>query len=159
MCYAHGQRDVVLGGSSLPGYGPFFQRLANLRDPQTRRVGEQIPATRANSKIAATGSRAPTCPEPLDDPLGRRVDLHPLRFAEDGSAVQASLDSTDFVYPSVPYTTGCIAVTTVGCLTAQQQLAIRPGYAWRDRDYHHVAVLRRWVSPLHVSFFGSARAS
>ena len=82
----------------------------------------------------------------LEDPVGRRVDLHPLRFAEDGSAVQASLGSTDFYYPSDAYTTGCIAGTTVDCLTAQQQLAFRQGYAWRDRDYHDVAVLRGWTS-------------
>src|SRR5215203_6925381 len=43
----------------------------------------------------------------LEDPRGRRVDLHPLRFAEDGSAVQTSLGSTDFDYPSDAYTTGC----------------------------------------------------
>jgi lincosamide nucleotidyltransferase A/C/D/E len=82
----------------------------------------------------------------LEDTLGRRVDLHPLRFAEDGSAVQASLGSADFYYPSDAFTTGCIAGTTVDCLTAQQQLAFRQGYAWRDRDYHDVAVLRRLTS-------------
>jgi lincosamide nucleotidyltransferase A/C/D/E len=81
----------------------------------------------------------------LEDPLGRRVDLHPLRFGEDGSAVQASLGSADFYYPSAAFTTGCIAGRTVDCLTAQQQLAFRQGYAWRNRDYHDVAVLNRWT--------------
>src|SRR5215213_2171806 len=84
----------------------------------------------------------------LEDPLGRRVDLHPLQFAEDGSAVQASLGSTDFSYPSDAYTNGSIAGRTVDCLTAQQQLAFRQGYAWRDRDRHDVAVLRWWTSTL-----------
>jgi lincosamide nucleotidyltransferase A/C/D/E len=79
----------------------------------------------------------------VEDILGRRVDLHPLRFAEDGSAVQASLGGTDFCYPSDAFTTGCIAGRTVDCLTAQQQLAFRKGYKWRDRDYHDVAFLRR----------------
>ena len=82
----------------------------------------------------------------LEDVPGRRVDLHPLHFAEDGSAVQASLGSTDFCYSCDAFTTGCIAGRTVDCLTAQQQLAFRQGYAWRDRDYHDVAVLRRWTS-------------
>ena len=82
----------------------------------------------------------------LEDVLGRRVDLHPLRFAEDGSAVQASLGDTDFYYPSDAFTTGCIAGQTVECLTAQQQLAFREGYNWRARDYHDVPLLRRWIN-------------
>ena len=82
----------------------------------------------------------------LEDVLGRRVDLHPLRFAEDGSAVQASLEGTEFYYPSDAFTTGCIAGQTVDCLTAQQQLAFREGYNWRVRDYHDVSLLRRWIN-------------
>ena len=82
----------------------------------------------------------------LEDVLGRRVDLHPLRFAEDGSAVQASLGGTEFYYPSDAFTTGCIAGRTVDCLTAQQQLAFREGYNWRSRDYHDVPLLRRWIN-------------
>jgi lincosamide nucleotidyltransferase A/C/D/E len=82
----------------------------------------------------------------LEDIFGRRVDLHPLRFAEDGSAVQASLGGTYFYYPSDAFTTGCIAGRTVDCLTAQQQLVFRKGYKWRDKDYHDGALLRRWIS-------------
>jgi lincosamide nucleotidyltransferase A/C/D/E len=82
----------------------------------------------------------------LEDVLGRRVDLHPLRFAEDGSAVQASLEGTEFYYPSDAFTTGCISGQTVDCLTAQQQLAFREGYNWRARDYHDVPLLRRWIN-------------
>ena len=82
----------------------------------------------------------------LEDVLDRRVDLHPLRFSEDGSAVQASLGDTEFYYPSDAFTTGCIAGQTVDCLTTQQQLAFREGYKWRARDYHDVPLLRRWIN-------------
>jgi lincosamide nucleotidyltransferase A/C/D/E len=82
----------------------------------------------------------------LEDALGRRVDLHPLRFGEDGSAVQASLWSTEFNYPSNAFTIGRIAARTVDCLTAQQQLALRDGYNWRDRDLHDIPLLRRWIN-------------
>jgi lincosamide nucleotidyltransferase A/C/D/E len=81
----------------------------------------------------------------LEDSFGRRVDLHPLRFAEDGSAVQASLGSTEFYYPSNAFTTGRIADQTVDCLTALQQLAFREGYTWRSEDHHDVALLRQWI--------------
>lgn len=76
---------------------------------------------------------------------GRRVDLHPLRFAQDGSAVQAGLDDAEFFYASDAFTTGRIAGRTVRCLTARQQLEFRMGYAWRDVDEHDVALLRRWI--------------
>jgi lincosamide nucleotidyltransferase A/C/D/E len=79
----------------------------------------------------------------LEDSFGRGVDLHPLRFAEDGSATQANLGSTEFYYPSSAFTTGRIAGRTVDCLTANQQLVFREGYSWRSRDYHDVPLLRQ----------------
>ena len=63
-----------------------------------------------------------------------------------GAPCQLSLEGTAFYYPSDAFTTGCIAGRTVDCLTAQQQLAFRKGYEWRDRDYHDSALLRRWIS-------------
>jgi lincosamide nucleotidyltransferase A/C/D/E len=96
----------------------------------------------------------------LEDSFGRRVDLHPLRFAEDGSAVQASLGSTDFYYPSDAFTTGCIAGRAVDCLTAEQQLVFREGYNWRAQDYHDVPLLRRWIDsqPLRSGYGSSCES-
>jgi lincosamide nucleotidyltransferase A/C/D/E len=78
----------------------------------------------------------------LEGRVGRRVDLHPLRFAQDGRAVQAGLNGTEFSYPSDAFTTGTIAGRTIDCLTARQQLALRAGYPWRERDEHDVPLLR-----------------
>jgi lincosamide nucleotidyltransferase A/C/D/E len=82
----------------------------------------------------------------LEDSFGRRVDLRPLRFAEDGSAAQANLGSTEFHYSNSAFTTGRIAGRTVDCLTAHQQRVFREGYSWRSGDYHDVPVLRQLIN-------------
>jgi lincosamide nucleotidyltransferase A/C/D/E len=59
----------------------------------------------------------------VTDPLGREIDLHPLTFAADGSAVQASLDpDRPFVYPASCLVTGTIQGTKVPCLSPEQQV-------------------------------------
>lgn len=75
-------------------------------------------------------------------PDGRRVDLHPLRFSADGSAVQAGLDGAVFRYAADGFTTGVVDGREVRCLSAAQQLRFREGYDWRDVDHHDVALLR-----------------
>lgn len=60
---------------------------------------------------------------------GREIDLHPLVFAEDGSAVQPSPEpSRPFEYPSSCFVTGTISGTTVPCLPADQQVYFHQGY-------------------------------
>lgn len=50
-------------------------------------------------------------------PDGREIDLHPLVFADDGPAVQASPDpERPFIYPSSCFVTGAIEGTPVPCL-------------------------------------------
>lgn len=45
----------------------------------------------------------------VTDPSGREIDLHPLVFAADGSAVQASTDAEHpFTYPASCFVTGKI---------------------------------------------------
>ncbi|MFJ8533275.1 nucleotidyltransferase domain-containing protein [Streptomyces sp. NPDC093591] len=79
----------------------------------------------------------------LTAPDGREIDLHPLVFAEDGSAVQASLEpSRPFVYPASAFVTGRIAGTPVPCLSAEQQVHFHQGYEPTDRDRHDMAELR-----------------
>jgi lincosamide nucleotidyltransferase A/C/D/E len=67
----------------------------------------------------------------VEDGNGQRVDLHPLVFAADGSAVQAGLEGAEYHYGADAFTTGSIAGQPVGCLTAEQQLSFRQGYTWR----------------------------
>ena len=79
----------------------------------------------------------------MSDRQGRELDLHPLRFAPDGSATQASPDPANpFAYPAECFVTGTIAGTSVPCLSAQQQVYFHQGYEPTDRDRHDMARLR-----------------
>jgi lincosamide nucleotidyltransferase A/C/D/E len=79
----------------------------------------------------------------LADPGGREIDLHPLRFARDGSAEQSSpTPGEPFRYPANCFVTGTILGTTVPCLSADQQLRFHQGYEPRERDLHDLALLR-----------------
>jgi lincosamide nucleotidyltransferase A/C/D/E len=81
----------------------------------------------------------------VTDPLGREIDLHPLTFAADGSAVQASPDPDHlFVYPASCFVVaGTIEGTAVPCLSAEQQVYFHQGYEPADHDRHDMAQLRR----------------
>ncbi|MGW6057407.1 nucleotidyltransferase domain-containing protein [Streptomyces sp. NPDC055189] len=77
-------------------------------------------------------------------PDGREIDLHPLVFSDDGSAVQASPDpQRPFVYPAACFVTGTVQGTPVPCLSAEQQVYFHQGYEPSDRDRHDMAQLRR----------------
>ncbi|MFJ8770463.1 nucleotidyltransferase domain-containing protein [Streptomyces clavifer] len=74
---------------------------------------------------------------------GREIDLHPLAFAPDGSAVQASTDAEHpFIYPASCFVAGTIGGITVPCLSAEQQVYFHQGYEPTDRDRHDMARLR-----------------
>ncbi|MEV7071994.1 nucleotidyltransferase domain-containing protein [Streptomyces sp. NPDC091972] len=80
----------------------------------------------------------------VTDGGGREVDLHPLVFAGDGSAVQASgVPGRPFVYPASAFVTGTIGGTPVPCLSAEQQVHFHQGYEPTERDRHDMALLRR----------------
>ena len=80
----------------------------------------------------------------LTAPDGREIDLHPLVFAEDGSAVQASGEpERPFGYPASCFVTGTVGGTTVPCLSAEQQVYFHQGYQPSERDRHDMAQLRR----------------
>jgi lincosamide nucleotidyltransferase A/C/D/E len=75
---------------------------------------------------------------------GREIDFHPLVFADDGSAEQASPEPKQpFIYPSSCFVSGTISGTTVPCLSAAQQILFHHGYEPTDRDRHDMAQLRR----------------
>jgi lincosamide nucleotidyltransferase A/C/D/E len=79
----------------------------------------------------------------LTDPAGREIDLHPLRFAPDGSAEQSSpTPGEPFRYPASCFVTGTILGSVVPCLSAEQQLHFHQGYEPRERDLHDLAQLR-----------------
>lgn len=79
----------------------------------------------------------------LTDATGREIDLHPLRFAPDGSAEQSSpTPGEPFRYPASCFVTGSLLGTTVPCLSAEQQVHFHQGYEPRERDLHDLAQLR-----------------
>ena len=67
---------------------------------------------------------------------GLQVDLHPVSFAEDGTAWQrgASPDGSDCPYPAEGFGEGRILDRVVPCLTPELQLEHHDGYAPRDQD-------------------------
>jgi lincosamide nucleotidyltransferase A/C/D/E len=80
----------------------------------------------------------------VTNPAGQEVDLHPLTFAPDGSAVQASPDpERPFGYPAQCFVSGRIGGSMVLCLSAEQQVYFHQGYEPKDHDRHDMAQLRR----------------
>ena len=73
---------------------------------------------------------------------GRHVDLHPVRFAADGSGSQDSLAGPCFHYTADAFSHGIIAGQAVPCLSVQQQLQFRTGYELRAVDHHDLELLR-----------------
>ncbi|MFF2847982.1 nucleotidyltransferase domain-containing protein [Streptomyces sp. NPDC058001] len=79
----------------------------------------------------------------LADGRGRELDLHPLEFGPDGSAVQASFEPDHpFAYPASCFVTGTVQGVTVPCLSAEQQVCFHQGYEPAERDRHDMALLR-----------------
>jgi lincosamide nucleotidyltransferase A/C/D/E len=74
----------------------------------------------------------------------KEIDLHPLVFEKDGSAVQESLEpGTPFRYPQECFVTGTIGGVRVPCLSAEQQVYFHQGYEPTERDRQDMARLRK----------------
>lgn len=74
---------------------------------------------------------------------GRRsVDLHPIRFAPDGTGRQAGLRGETFVYPPGSLEArGRVGGREVRCCTPELQLEFHAGYEPRDVDRGDMAAL------------------
>ena len=118
---AHGDMDVAVDTRDLP-------RLLEL-------LGEQ--------SFVVTTDWAPSRLE-LTAPDGRAVDVHPVAFAEDGSAEQAGLGGDSFRYASDGFALGTIDGCVIPCLSVAQQLRFREGYELRAADIHDLALLRKY---------------
>lgn len=75
-------------------------------------------------------------------PDGGCVDLHPLTFLDDGSAVQPGPGGTHYHYAAEAFTTGQIGGRKVGCLSLAQQFVFHSGYKPRRHDLHDLDLLR-----------------
>ncbi|GAA1313970.1 hypothetical protein Psi02_64460 [Planotetraspora silvatica] len=79
----------------------------------------------------------------MSDLNGLELDLHPLLFHSDGSAVQSADDhGGTFPYPADSFVAGLIEGVQVPCLSAAQQVYFHQGYEPSDRDRHDMAQLR-----------------
>jgi lincosamide nucleotidyltransferase A/C/D/E len=109
---------------------------------------EQEPAVIATLEAAGYAERAGVVPgRParfvMAGPHGREIDLHPLRFGPDGSAIQRLDDRGGaFSYPADAFATGEIGGVAVPCLSVAQQVHFHQGYEPRERDLHDMARLR-----------------
>ncbi|WP_370972378.1 nucleotidyltransferase domain-containing protein [Amycolatopsis sp. cg9] len=71
------------------------------------------------------------------------LDLHPLVFAENGSATQkADGEGAVFRYPADCFVTGSVDGVEVPCISAAQQIFFHQGYAPRPRDLADMRHLR-----------------
>lgn len=115
----HGDLDLAVDAAQLDDL------LALLREDGFAIAVDQLPAR--------VGLAAPD---------GRRVDLHPVRFAADGSGLQAGRGGAEFAYAADGFSWGAIAGASVPCLGIAQQLRFRGGYDLRDVDRHDLPLLR-----------------
>lgn len=74
---------------------------------------------------------------------GLRVDLHPLKIAEDGSGRQAGLHGVWYDYPADQFTTGRIGGMTVPCIGRNLQIVFHQGYEPREIDLLDLAQLEQ----------------
>jgi lincosamide nucleotidyltransferase A/C/D/E len=74
------------------------------------------------------------------------VDVHPVVLDSAGDGVQTGLDGETYRYPAAGFTTGTVAGRTVGCISVEQQIAWRSGFALRAVDHHDLAVLHQLLA-------------
>lgn len=80
------------------------------------------------------------------DPLGRSVDVHPVRLAE--GALQAVHGPADRSLPlAESLAVGRLDGQEVACLSPSAQLAFKSGYEWDGDDVRDAVLLRRYLTP------------
>ena len=74
-------------------------------------------------------------------PDGRRLDVHPVALAADGTGVQPGPDGTTFDYREDAFAVGVVGGRPVPCLSVAQQVRFHSGYDPRPEDVHDLALL------------------
>lgn len=94
------------------------------------------------------------CSFVLRDPFDRRVDIHPVLFAEDGGGMQAQPNGIPWRYPPEGFHgEGTVAGRRVRCLTAGVQVECHDGYELDEVDIADMRLLRdRWGVELPSRF-------
>lgn len=73
---------------------------------------------------------------------GAEVDVHPIVFRPDGSAVLTTHEGIEYVYPADGFTAGLIGGHEVPCISAALQVALHTGYGPQDKDVADMETLR-----------------
>lgn len=73
---------------------------------------------------------------------GAEVDVHPIEFQSDGSAIQTTREGGQYVYPADGFTTGVVAGREDPCITAALQVEFHSGYAPQAKDTADLAALK-----------------
>jgi len=72
----------------------------------------------------------------------RRVDVHPVRFNDNGDGIQKIEGGREWAYPAAGFTgTGAIGGRPVRCLTPVVQVLCHSGYELKDTDVHDMRAL------------------
>ena len=80
----------------------------------------------------------------LKDSQARQVDVHPVRFDEEGNGIYRMLNGKDWVYPAAGFRgTGKVDDREVRCLTPQVQMLCHTGYEPTDEDFREMRLLRQ----------------
>ena len=138
----HGQRAWVAGGWAVDALvGAQTREHADLDLAVNADRLDAIVSVLSQLGFALSMDQLPIRAE-FTAPDGRCVDLHPVRFAADGSGVQAGPAGTSFAYSADGFTDGVLDEHPVPCLSCPQQLAFRDGYELRPVDRHDLALLR-----------------
>jgi lincosamide nucleotidyltransferase A/C/D/E len=72
---------------------------------------------------------------------GGWVDLHPIRFTNDGDGVQEGLDGGTFAYPAADLVVGNLDGRDVPCISIRLQREFHAGYDPRPQDRHDLNIL------------------
>ncbi len=72
----------------------------------------------------------------------RRIDVHPVRFDENGDGVQKIEGGRKWAYPARGFSgNGIIGGRTMRCLTPEVQVLCHAGYELKDSDAHDMRAL------------------
>jgi len=79
----------------------------------------------------------------LRDPDDRRVDMHPVRFDDEGRGIQRIEGGRDWAYPAAGFAgTGTIGGRAIRCLTPEAQILCHADYELDEDDIRDVEALR-----------------
>jgi lincosamide nucleotidyltransferase A/C/D/E len=97
----------------------------------------------------------------LRDGRGREVDVHPVRFDDDGNGIYRMENGEDWVFPASGFAgAGQVGGRDVACLTADVQMVDHTtGYEPGDTDFHDMRLLNERLGTRLLPPYDGSRAS